>query len=429
MKHIQTSLLTAALLAASKDNTNSSKKTFGENNLNNESKIISISIPSNSLRLSQEFSIDSSHTSKNNNDIINGNNLNILSSSNSSISIPIEISNNSISLPKNSFKNKELLSNNKEPFLCTCHKYEKENQEQKQNFSNISEIDEKILNDDSISKFKSKPKVRSKSEPKTKIESEIEQKSNTNLSKMKKSHSFVPFFSFSSYLSSSKSSNNNSSSDSKNSKDKIGEEKSINNINTNNNTNIIDDDNNINNFPSKYFISIPNSKNKIEISHSLPDLVLDKPSTSTSNSFTLSSLKPISLTKSIPNSSSKLNNSSIIDDTNKNNNDGYNDKGKKLDLPKVTITKHSLSSQESLKFNEHLYDHSNEDNNNVFSDEETELIKPIICEHCGGIVKYPKQPLIFNDQSVNDDCNENDITTINTNDNGNIKYLLFVMKI
>jgi len=392
----QTSLLTAALLAASKNNTNSTKKISEENNSINKSKIFSISIPSNSIRLGQEFSIDANI---NDNDNSNNNKLNILSSSNSSISIPIEISNNSISLPKNSYKNKGQFSNKKEPFFCTCTNNENNNKKELKH-------DEEVMNNSSTLDFKSKPETRSKSEPKVKTESEIEQKSNANSTKMKKSHSFAPFFSLSSYLSPSKSSNNNSSIDSKTTKekDKMTEEKNFNNLNINNNTNITNNDSN---FPSKYFVSIPNRKDKIEISHSLPDLVFDKPLASTSNSFTLSSLKPSSITKSNTTSSSKLN---ISANENTDNNSIEKNKGKK---PDISITKHSLSSQESLKFNDHLYDQTNEEYN-IFSDEETELIKPTICEHCGGIIKYIKQPLINDDHLINDDNNEKDIT-IKTN--------------
>ncbi|ORY08625.1 RNI-like protein [Neocallimastix californiae] len=429
IKKKQSSLLTAALLAASKENTNLLKKTTEESNLNNESKIISISIPSNSLRLGQDFSIEKNKNRNNDNDNNNSNNLNILSSSNSSISIPIEISNNSISLPKNSFKNKGFFSSKKEPYLCTCSNDEKKYIKQKLKSlesSNI-EIETKKMHNDKTSDSNSKFNTRSKSEPR--VETEVEQTLNNNSTKIKKSHSFVPFFSISSYLSSN--SKNSKEKNKITEKEKLDDNKDDSNKTNNTNNNSDDNDENDNNdnnneslFPSKYFISIPNRKGKIEIPHSLPDLVLDKPTTSTSNSFTLSSLNPSSTSKFIPISSSKLYTGSIIEDTNINLTEHYEGKSKKPDIPKVPIMKYSLSSQESLKFNEHLYNHQNEENNNIFNDEESELIKPTICEYCGGIIKYPKQSLINDDQSLNIDDNEKDITVIKSNnkDNVNNKY-------
>ncbi|ORX83157.1 hypothetical protein BCR32DRAFT_326483, partial [Anaeromyces robustus] len=92
IKKKQSSLLTAALLAASKENSPSSAKPLDQNNINNESKIISISIPSNSLHINNNNDNDNNGIDNNlniNKSINNKNNHKILSSSNSSISIPI----------------------------------------------------------------------------------------------------------------------------------------------------------------------------------------------------------------------------------------------------------------------------------------------------------------------------------------------------
>ncbi|OUM69087.1 hypothetical protein PIROE2DRAFT_2971, partial [Piromyces sp. E2] len=438
IKKKQSSLLTAALLAASKENSDSIKISE-KNDSNNESKIISISIPSNSILLNQDLSLkdkndnidnkdnnDDNNNNNNNNDtIINSNNnnnsthdnininkgLNMLSSSNSSISIPIEISNNSISLPKESFKNKTLensfKSHKKGHYLCSCSHNNKDknnkNQNQNQKAIDNSENLKKETEVGPKSPSKSLLMSKAKTESKIKSDSEIETKSNEDSKKSKKGHSF--WF----YLSSSKSSEKSTdNANSKDFKDKNNKEKDKKETEKSEEKN---QDNNSSNgyFLSKYFISVPNRKDKIEVSHSLPDIILTKPSTSSSNSFTLSSLNPSSSHSihSIPHSSSNLHSSSVIENPDIDLTDHPVGKVTKPDIPKAPIMKHSLSSQESLHFNEHLYEDDNTDHD---SDDDSDHIEHEICKNCGGIIVSSHEkdltPEITN--------NERDITSTKT---------------
>jgi len=377
IKKKQSSLLTAALLAASKDNSDSIN--IRENKVsNNDSKIISISFPTNSIRLNQDLSLnnkedkndnssDNNNSGKNNNNN-NNNGLNILSSSNSSISIPIEITNNSISLPKESFKNKafenSFKSHKKGHYLCTCpdnNKNKKKKKQKQKATSDETEIEPKSPSK-SLSKLKSDTKIKS--------DSEIDTKSKENTTKTKKGHSF--WF----YLSSKSS--EKSSDNSKNSKDKNNKEKDKKETDNNDENNQDNDSNSSNGYyPSKYFLSVPNRKDKIEVSHSLPDLVLNKLSASASNSYTPSS------SQTIPYSSSNLHSSSVIDNSDIDLTDHSIGNNKKSNIPKAPIMKHSLSSQESLQFNEHLYE---DDNIGHDSDDDSDHIEQEICKHCGGII-------------------------------------------
>jgi len=410
MKKKQSSLLTAALLAASKENPNSNKL-IDKQNLDKESKIISISFPTNSILLEKDFLLDADNKNMNNNDKnANSNNnnnsnddnnnnkiINKLSSSNSSFSIPVEISNDSISFSKNALKSprtKYSLPDIKELPYCKCSYHEKQNKTSSSSTAKEEHQTEILSTKDESSKLISK----SKSELKFKSISDTELKSNTETNKIKKSHSFVPFFSFSSYLSSSKSSEklDNNTLDSKNTKDKNKKEKDKKEDHLGN-------DQPNDHLSPKYFISIPNRKDRIEISHSLPDLVINNPTTSSSNSFTLSSLNPSS-SHSIP-SSSVINNSEVD-----LAGSSIQNKGEKPDIPKVPVMQHSLSSQDSLNFNEHLYDQSNDNSYHSHDSGDDSELEPEICSNCGGIIRKSNET-----PSTKTESNENDIILLSNN--------------